>query len=113
MTDFDNNPLCYVAKSPVHGHGLFARDAIPAGVWIGHYDGPCTEENGTYVLWVDNGGEEQETWIGYDGINELKFLNHARLPNGEMDGLNLYAARAIKADEEITIDYGEEFDAGL
>ncbi|MBT8075418.1 MAG: SET domain-containing protein, partial [Gammaproteobacteria bacterium] len=32
-------------------------------------------------------------------------------PNGEMDGLDLYARRNIRAGEEITIDYGEEFDA--
>jgi SET domain-containing protein len=112
MPDYDTNSLCFVADSPVHGRGLFARHNIPADTWIGHYDGPQTRENGMYVLWVEAGqdGETGEEWIGYDGINELRFLNHARQPNGEMDGLDLYAIRDIRPDEEITIDYGEEFE---
>jgi len=67
------------------------------------------------VLWVEAGvdedGDADEEWIGYDGNNELRFLNHAAQPNGEMDGLDLYANRKIKAGEEITINYGEEFEA--
>ena len=113
MSSYDQNPLCFVDDSPVHGCGLFARDTILAGTWIGHYDGPRTEENGMHVLWVDNGEGNEEDWVGYDGNNELRFLNHAVIPNGEMDGLDLYAARNIKTNEEITIDYGEEFNAGL
>ena len=110
MPDYDTNSLCFVADSPVHGRGLFARHNIPADTWIGHYDGPQTEENGTHVLWVE-AGDSGEEWIGYDGNNELRFLNHATQPNGEMDGLDLYAIRDIRSGEEITIDYGEEFEA--
>lgn len=62
-----------------------------------------------HVLWVDEGNDEEENWVGYDGDNELRFMNHSRQPNGEMDGLDLYARRDIRAGEEITIDYGEEF----
>jgi SET domain-containing protein len=113
MPDYDTNSLCFVADSPVHGRGLFARHNIPADTWIGHYDGPQTRENGMHVLWVEAGKDEGtgEEWIGYDGVNELRFLNHARQPNGEMDGLDLYAIRDISPGEEITIDYGEEFEA--
>ena len=113
MPAYDNNSLCFVADSPVHGRGLFARHDIPADTWIGHYDGPQTQENGMHVLWVEAGadGNDCEEWIGYDGNNELRFLNHAREPNGEMDGLDLYSIRDIRSSEEITIDYGEEFDA--
>ena len=113
MPAYDNNSLCLVADSPVHGRGLFARHDIPADTWIGHYDGPQTRENGMHVLWVEAGAtvDDCEEWIGYDGNNELRFLNHAREPNGEMDGLDLYAIRDIRSGEEITIDYGEEFDA--
>jgi len=114
MPDYDNNQLCYVAGSAVHGRGLFAANDIPAGTWIGHYDGPQTLENGMHVLWVESGEDEngKEEWIGYDGNNELRFLNHATQPNGEMDGRDLYASRDIRAGEEITIDYGEEFESG-
>lgn len=116
MPHYDNNPLCQVADSPVHGRGLFARHDIPAGTWIGYYDGPETQENGMHVLWLENledkAGEDTENeWIGYDGINELRFLNHAKQPNGEMDELDLYAKCDIRGGEEITIDYGEEFEA--
>jgi SET domain-containing protein len=109
MRNYDDNPLCYVADSPIHGRGLFASCDIERGAWIGHYDGPSTQENGMHVLWIEADAGDDEEWIGYDGINELRFLNHDRQPNGEMDGLNLYAARFIRAGEEITIDYGEEF----
>ncbi len=113
MPAYDTNNLCFVADSPVHDRGLFARHDIPAETWIGHYEGPQTPENGMHVLWVEadvaRSGEEE--WIGYDGNNELRFLNHAKHPNGEMDGLDLYAVRDISAGEEITIDYGEEFEA--
>ena len=116
MSDYENNPLCFVADSSVHGRGLFARHVIPMGTWIGHYDGPETQENGMHVLWMEVGEDTDredsaENWIGYNGINELRFLNHTRPSNGEMDELDLYAARDIDAGEEITIDYGEEFDA--
>lgn len=113
MSEYDQNPLCFVADSAVHGRGLFARNDIPAGTWIGHYDGPQTGENGRHVLWVDDGQNGEELWVGYDGSNELRFLNHALIPNGEMDGLDLYAARDIQTGEEITFDYGEEFSSEL
>lgn len=100
-----------MAESAVHGRGLFARTDIPAGSWIGHYDSVETQENGMHVLWVQ--GDSDDEWIGFDGSNELRFLNHSSEPNGEMDGLELYALRDIKADEEITFDYGEEFAADL
>jgi len=113
MPAYDTNQLCFVADSPVHGRGLFARHDITANTWIGHYDGPRTQENGMHVLWVESGADEdeKEQWFGYDGNNELRFLNHSKHPNGEMDGLDLYAIEDINAGEEITIDYGEEFDA--
>jgi len=112
MPTYDTNSLCFVADSPVHGRGLFARQHIQSGTWIGHYDGPQTQENGMHVLWVESGqdGDGQDEWIGYDGDNELRFLNHAARPNGEMDGLDLYAIRDIRKGEEITFDYGEEFE---
>ena len=110
ISNYDSNPRCYVADSPVHGRGLFARCDIPSGTLIGHYDGPETRQNGMHVLWVEAQEGADDEWIGYNGNNELRFLNHARPPNGEMDGLELFAGRNIREDEEITIDYGEEFE---
>jgi SET domain-containing protein len=113
MPTYDSNHLCFVADSTVHGRGLFALQDIPADIWIGHYDGSQTRENGMYVLWVEADEDAEEEWIGYNGNNELRFLNHAKQPNGEMDGLDLYAIRDINAGEEITINYGEEFEADV
>jgi hypothetical protein len=114
MTDHTANPLCFVADSPRHGRGLFARGPIAASTWIGFYSGRQTSVNGTHVLWVESDDEfGVDGWIGYDGTNELRFLNHARNPNGEMDGRDLYALRDIRAGEEITIHYGEEFENDL
>lgn len=107
--DYDNNELCYVADSAFHGRGLFARTDIAAGTWIGRYDNNETSENGMHVLWVE--GDEPDEWLGFDGINELRFLNHQNEPNAEMSGLDLYTSQDIAKDEEITIYYGEEFAA--
>jgi SET domain-containing protein len=97
-------PLVYVARSPIHGRGLFAATGLPAGGIIGNYEGSVVKEDGVYVLWVEDrpGGE----WIGYDGSNELRFMNHADRPNAEMDGLICYALEDISTGDEITIDYG-------
>ncbi len=105
--DYNNNGLCYVADSAVHGRGLFARTNISAGTWIGHYDSIETSNNGMHVLWVE--GESPKQWLGFDGVNELRFLNHDDKPNAEMSELDLYAKRDINKGEEITIYYGEEF----
>lgn len=110
VTVYNDNPLCCVADSPIHGRGLFARRDIPKGTLIGHYDGRQTRDDGMHVLWVEAGEEGSEDWIGIDGRNELRFLNHASDPSGEMDGLDLYARRDIHAGEEITIHYGEEWE---
>ena len=113
MSDYDSNPLCYVFESPVHGRGLFARRDIQIGTWIGHYDGPETRDNGMHVLWVEADADAAAEWLGYDGSNELRFLNHSKAANAEFDGRDLYARSLIREGTEITIDYGDEFEADL
>lgn len=103
-TDYDDNPLAYVAESPIHGHGLFARRRIEPDAYIGTYEGPASEEDGMHVLWLWN--EDTDQWEGIDGINEMRFLNHASEPNADWWGDELYALRRIEPDEEITFDYG-------
>ena len=104
MTGNSDNKLVYTARSQIHGHGLFAARPLSAGQLIGMYEGPEVEDDGIYVLWIeDDAGED---WTGYDGKNEMRFMNHADEPNAEMDGLNCYALNNIPRDAEITIDYG-------
>ena len=99
-----NNPLVFVQKSPIHGRGLFAAQALSNSEMIGFYEGPVVSEDGTYVLWVEDtpGG----SWTAYQGTNEMRFMNHDDEPNAELDGLNCYALEDIEAGTEITIDYG-------
>jgi len=96
----------YVDRSRIHGDGLFARITIDAGEWIGTYDGPETDQNDTYVLWVE---DEQGRWVGRDGKNLLRYINHSDAPCAEFADYDLYATRCIEPHEEITIDYGDEF----
>lgn len=106
--DYNNeNPWVYMAPSPIHGHGLFARKRIAAGSWIGTYQGPDTDQDGMHVLWVYD--EDDENPVGRNGQNVLRFANHSDDPNSEFDGFELYALRTIQPDEEITFDYGEDW----
>lgn len=98
-----------MGDSSIHGRGLFAGAAIPSGAYIGFYEGRETVENGMHVLWVQQSDDDGD-WLGYDGTNELRFLNHSAEPNCEMDGQELFAARDIEHGEELTIDYGEWFE---
>jgi SET domain-containing protein len=99
--------LFYVSDSPIHGKGLFAKRSIEKGRYLGTYEGPETEENDTYVLWAQ---DEAGAWIGRDGQNLLRYLNHHQEPCAEFEGFELYATVDIPADQEITIDYGDEFE---
>jgi len=101
---YDDNPLVYVDRSPIHGRGLFARQPIAKDEYLGSYEGRTTRRNGMHVLWVWS--EQDECWQGIDGANEMRFLNHSDQPNADWWGTDLYALRAIAQGEEITFDYG-------
>ncbi len=102
----DLDKLFYADNSPIHGQGLFTKCDIKAGHYLGEYDGPTVTENDTYVLWVQ---VEDGNWIGRDGHNLLRYINHNPRPNAEFQGYELYALTDIPADAELTIDYGAEF----
>lgn len=95
-----------VARSQIHGRGLFAVRGIEADEYIGTFHGPRVDEDGPHVLWVyDENGDA----VGRKGGNLLRFLNHASGFNARFEGLDLYACRAIATGEEITIHYGEAY----
>ena len=80
----DLKEIVYVAPSPIHGRGLFARRSIVKGTYIGTYEGPQAKRNGKYVLWIhDDDGTLLE---GRRGLNLLRYLNHSVEPNAEFDG---------------------------
>lgn len=98
----------YAAQSPIHGKGVFAAKNIAKGDYIGSYHGPVAKRNGTYVLWVYDPDAPDEA-TGISGKNTLRFLNHAKKCNAEFEGVDLYAKKRIKKDDEVTFDYGPEF----
>ncbi len=108
MAEYDDNPRAYVADSPIHGKGLFARVELPHDTYVGTYEGPATQTDGIHVLWVWN--DESGEWEGIDGKNEMRFLNHSSEPNTDWWGDELYTIRPIAQGEEITFHYGEEWE---
>lgn len=104
----------YLAKSSVHGKGVFAARDIWKGEVIGEYESRPTRvkaEHNPYVIEVYDGDEFLEYRMG---INEFKYINHSSEPNVEMgDDLVFVALRDIKQDEELLWFYGEEFEADL
>lgn len=93
-----------VKDSPIHGLGLFASIRIPKGALIGTLEGVPTKRDGPHVLWVT---EE----VGIAGVNDIRYVNHARRANAcYFDDGTLVALRDIDVGEEITHDYGQEWD---
>ncbi len=89
----------YVAKSPIHGKGLFAARHIPAGELLGTVSGDWTTTDGPYVLWVDE-------HRGFKVRCNFRYINHSPTPNAcYYDTLEVCALRDIAQGEEITHDY--------
>lgn len=97
------------------GRGLFTEEKIPKGACIIEYTGrPATFEemvldDGKYLFWSG-----KMTMInGNIPANKARFINHACKPNCDADGpegrIFIFARKNIKAGEELTYDYGEEY----
>lgn len=95
-----------VGDSHRHGCGLFARKRFRTGEFIAEFRGKPTSEDGLHVLWLrdEDGGEE-----GLLVENDLRYLNHSKKPNAEIDGLDLRAIRNIQPGAEILIHYGDDW----
>lgn len=96
-----NATLVSIAKSPLHGRGVFAKRDIATGTMIGMFRGKKTRRNGIHVLWHLQNGRAR----GLRVLNEMRFLNHSEEPNAEIVADKVYALRDIAAGEEITIHY--------
>ena len=98
------------------GQGLFARRPIAKGDFIVEYTGvriPTKEANehqGRYLFEVEG---TDWTVDGEPSSSPAKYINHSCDPNAEArvedEHINMYAVRDIKREEEITIDYGQEY----
>ena len=97
-----------VAKSPIHGDGLFTKKPIHAGEFLGAYEGdPYSDglgiEDTTYVLWLDGGRR------GIISMTNWCYANSSKDPNLKVvledEKPKFYALRDIQAGEELTYDY--------
>ncbi len=91
----------YVAKSKIHGRGLFAARKIPAETVIIEVEHQRVDHDGMHVIWE----KQKKGWQAYEVKNEARFVNHADSPNAAFFGDQLWSLRPIKKGEEITHDY--------
>lgn len=99
------------------GKGLYAGEDIKKGAFIVEYTGKKLPNSiadylGTrYIFDLENG-------FSIDGSpmsNKARWVNHSCNPNAEYEldeeesRVRVLAKRSIKAGEEITVDYGDEY----
>ncbi|MBT8484912.1 MAG: nucleotidyltransferase family protein [Phycisphaerae bacterium] len=94
-----------VRKSGIHGYGVYATRDLAPGTVIARYRGRPVERDGPYVSF-HTGPDERR--CRHEITGPLRFLNHYCRPNAELVEFTLVAVLAIRAGDEITIDYGEE-----
>ncbi len=95
----------YVAKSKIHGKGLFAAEKIKKGEVLATLKTRKAKKDGPHVLWVDDGK------TGYKVLCDFKYINHSNDPNvAYYDDLTVVALRNIAPGEELTHYYGEEWE---
>ena len=105
-----------VGKSKIHGKGLYALKKIPARKKIGSLAGEiiskklarekAKENESISIVELWNGKALDASKIN----NDLRYINHSCRPNTYMRTLGnhveFYALRSIKANEELTCNYG-------
>ncbi len=97
------------------GKGVFALEEIPRGKRIIEYIGrnvPVDKQDtitGRYLFVTGR----KKMIDGNITENTARFINHSCRPNCEADGPSgrvfIYSKRKIKAGEELTYDYGDEY----
>jgi SET domain-containing protein len=105
----------FAVKRTVTGLGLFALTALPANKKIIEYIGPiltnqeASKRNSKYLFELD----ENRTIDGSSRTNIARYINHSCQPNAKAfttgKRIWIWLLRNLKAGEEITIDYGEQY----
>lgn len=96
--------LVYVAASPVHGRGLFARVDIPAETELGICATQPAAGAGPHVLWLDEATRPVQVTC------DLRYINHAAQPNvAYYEDLSVMTLRDIQAGEELLHHYGDDW----
>jgi len=104
-----------VVKRSFAGLGLFTKEPIKKGDFIIEYTGTrlttaqSNKKGGKYLFIVN----KSTVLDGFRRDNLARYANHCCKPNSEIDvkhgRILLFARRAIRAGEEITYDYGDEY----
>lgn len=118
-------------NSPIHGNGVFAKIDIAKGEPIVQYKGKLIthdeadkkhhgdiETGHTFLFslnekWIVNANEEGNIarWINHScEPNAIAYVHEHKSGKLKKDKIIIEALRPIKAGEEITYDYGFEFD---
>ena len=114
------NELIRFQPSPIHGMGAFASARLSKGDRVIEYVGQkiskaeslkrCEENN-----WCIFSLDEQFDLDGAVGWNPARFINHSCSPNCEAELIEghiwILACREIAVGEEITFNYGYDFDS--
>jgi uncharacterized protein len=105
-----------VAKSKIHGKGVYANKTIPQRRKIGSLAGEIiSKRRARQKARLNESISIVELWNGkaLDAStvnNELRFVNHSCQPNTFMrtfgNHVEFYALRSIKPNEELTCNYG-------
>ena len=106
-------------RSAVHGHGVFAGDAIRKNTRIIDYDGELIRNDAECEAREEAYRERGEMWVfrvnrawsrdANVGGNIARFINHSCSPNCYFEVVDktiwIKAARNIRRGEELTYDY--------
>jgi SET domain-containing protein len=108
--------LIRVAKSKIHGQGVYSKEIIPNRKKIGSLSGVIISKKearkkakslqSVSIVELWNGAALDATTV----YNELKFINHSCQPNTFMRNLGnhveFYALKQIREGDELTCNYG-------
>jgi SET domain-containing protein len=112
-----------VCRSPLHGHGCFTTREVPAGEVVARtrmlvFPPEETElllRTGlkNYLFYLRSGPTSEGPFHSALAVGPISFCNHSAEPNcsfqldEEGSEITLTARRALRQNEEITIDYGD------
>ena len=122
MRNFGNYPRLFIARSTIHGLGLFAGEDIEWGRRVIEYQGEAlsTKEVSRRQRFYDSIGftclMQFGDGLGVDAIssgNESRFINHSRRPNlgairEDKWRIVFYSLDDISQGDELTFNYGFE-----
>jgi len=104
-----------VRRSRINGHGLFAAARLPARRKLGEISGRQVRLPGAWKE-VEHSGKiylieiDPRTALDCSAGNSFRFLNHSCVANCYMRvahrRVEVYTRRAIRAGDELTVDYG-------